>query len=286
MTTAMQPMSADIDLPTRTAKRKTETLVRSTLRSLWVWGSVATLILIWLPLLGLIHLFDRDPVHYTTGRWFRRLGMMMTKVNPSWQLKVSGDLIENPRNPYVVVSNHQSMADIPLISNLPWEMKWVGKIELFRLPLVGWMMKLSEDIPVNRKDPRSGATMLLRAIHVLEKHCSVIFFPEGTRSPDGRVGRFNDGAFHLAVKAKVPILPIAIEGSYGCLPKKSWRFGPPQTILLRLLSPVTTAGLSVDDVPALRDRIRGMIVEQVAAFRGVSPPEVDALHGTAPATSR
>jgi 1-acyl-sn-glycerol-3-phosphate acyltransferase len=165
-------------------------------------------------------------------------------------------------------------------------MKWVGKIELFRLPLVGWMMKLSDDIPVNRKDPHSGATMLLRALHVLEKHCSVIFFPEGTRSPDGRVGRFNDGAFHLAVKAQVPILPIAIEGSYGCLPKKSWRFGLPQTILLRLLSPVTTAGLSVDDVPVLRERIRRMILEQVAAFRGVGPAEVDALSTSEPVPAR
>ena len=254
-----------------------ESQVRATLRSLWVWGSVGIMILIWLPLLGIIRLFDRDPVHYTTGRWFRRLGMMMTKVNPAWQLKVSGQMIDNPRNPYVVVSNHQSMADIPLLSNLPWEMKWVGKIELFQIPLIGWMMKLSDDIPVNRKDPRSGAKMILRAMHVLEEHCSVIFFAEGTRSPDGRVGRFNDGAFHLAVKTQVPILPIALEGSYGCLPKKSWRFGLPQTIFVKLLSPVPTTGLTVNDVPELRDRIRQMIVEQVAAFRGVPPSELDAL---------
>ncbi len=254
-----------------------DSLLRSTVRSLWVWGSVSTLILLWLPLLGVIRLFDRDPVSYTTGRWFRRLGMMMTKVNPTWTLKISGVRIDDPRAPYVVVSNHQSMADIPLISNLPWEMKWVGKIELFRLPLIGWMMHLSRDIPGDRGDRRSGARMLLTALHVLERRCSVIFFPEGTRSPDGRVGRFNDGAFHIAVKAGVSVLPIALDGSRDCLPKHTWRFGPPQTILLKLLPPVSTVGLSPEDVPALRDRVRGMIIREVAGMRGVQPEEVDAL---------
>jgi 1-acyl-sn-glycerol-3-phosphate acyltransferase len=261
--------------------------LRSTIRSLWVWGSVSTLILVWLPLLAVIRVFDRDPVSYTTGRWFRRLGMMMTKVNPTWTLKISGVHIDNPRAPYVVVSNHQSMADIPLISNLPWEMKWVGKMELFSLPLVGWMMRLSRDIPVDRGERRSGARMLLTAMRVLQQHCSVMFFPEGTRTPDGRVGRFNDGAFHLAVKAGVQILPLAIDGSHGCLPKHTWRFGPPLTILLHLLPPVPTTGLSSEDVPALRDRVRSMIIAEVAAMRGVSPAELDATAptGTAPPVS-
>ena len=252
---------------------------RSTLRSIWVWTSVTALIIIWLPLLAVIRVFDRDPARYTTGRWFRRLGMMMTRVNPSWRLQIAGDFPANPRNPYVVVSNHQSMADIPLLSNLPWEMKWIGKIELFRLPYIGWMMKLAGDIPVDRQDRRSGAAMLLRALRTLSLKCSVIFFPEGTRSPDGRLGKFNDGAFHLAVKAQVPLLPIALEGSYGCLPKKSWRFGPPQTILVRLLPPVPTAGLTNDDVPALRDRVRGLILNEVASLRGVPPPQLDVLAG-------
>ena len=231
----------------------------------------------WLPLLAVIRLFDRDPVHYRTGRWFRRLGLMMTKVNPSWRLNISGSYPENPRNPYVVVSNHQSMADIPLLSNLPWEMKWVGKIELFRLPYIGLMMKLSDDIPVDRKDPHSGGTMLLRALRTLEHRCSVIFFPEGTRSPDGRVGRFNDGAFHLAIKSQVPVLPLVLEGSFNCLPKRSWRFGPPQTVQLHLLAPVPTAGLNPDDLSGLRDRIRSMIIREVARMRSVPEEAVDGL---------
>jgi 1-acyl-sn-glycerol-3-phosphate acyltransferase len=161
--------------------------MRSILRSLWVWSAVCILIVLWLPLLAAIRVFDRDPVHYRTGRWFRRLGVAMTQVNPLWRLTVSGTTVTDPRRPYVVVSNHQSQADIPLISHLPWEMKWIGKAELFRLPIVGWMMKLAGDIPVDRSDRRSGTRMLLAAAGYLRRKCSVIFFPEGTRSLDGRV---------------------------------------------------------------------------------------------------
>lgn len=231
------------------------------------------LIVFWLPLLAGVALFDRDPVRYRTGRWFRRLGIAMTKVNPAWRLNVGGRFPEDPRNPYMVVSNHQSMADIPLISHLPWEMKWVGKQELFRLPVVGWMMKLSHDIPVDRSDRRSGARMMLRVVKTLEQRCSVIMFPEGTRSQDGRVGRFNDGAFQLAVKAGVPVLPVVVDGSHACLPKRTWKFSSIVDIRLEVLPPVQAGA----DPLALRDAVRSMILAKLAEWRGVSPGEVDAL---------
>ena len=252
-------------------------LMLATLRSIWTWSAIALLIAVWLPLLALIRLFDNDPVHYRTGRWFRRLGVAMTKVNPTWNLIVSGEHVSNPRNPYVVVSNHQSFADIPLISHLPWEMKWVAKRELFKVPFVGRMLRLAGDIPLDRQDRRSGARMLMTAARYLSQHCSVIFFPEGTRSPDGRVGRFTDGAFALAVKTQVPILPVVVEGSRDCLPKRSWRFGPAQTIRLKVLSPVETTGMEMGDVPRLRDEVRRMILQQVAEWRGVECGEVDAV---------
>jgi 1-acyl-sn-glycerol-3-phosphate acyltransferase len=249
------------------------------IRSVWVWFAVIVLIIGWLPLLALIRLFDRDPVLYRTGRWFRRLGIAMTVVNRSWKITLDGEKIDNPRHPYVVVSNHQSMADIPIISHLPWEMKWIGKEELFRIPIIGWMMRLSGDIPVNRADRRSGARMLLTARRYLQQNCSVMFFPEGTRSPDGKVARFNEGAFHLAIKAGVPVLPVALEGTSDCLPKKSWKFGPPLQIRVRVLPPVPTDGLSTEQSGELRDRVRGLIIRQVAEWRGVTPETVDSLTG-------
>ncbi|HUI09693.1 MAG TPA: lysophospholipid acyltransferase family protein [Bacteroidota bacterium] len=251
--------------------------MRQTLRSLWIWTAVGTLIVAWLPLLALLRVFDRDPARYRTGRWFRRLGVAMTRVNPSWRLDRDGEKIANPRRPYVVVSNHQSLADIPIISHLPWEMKWIAKAELFRVPLVGWMMRLAGDIPVDRSDPRSGARMLLAAHRCLALKCSVMFFPEGTRSADGRVGSFNQGAFHIAIKAGVPVLPLAVDGTRDCLPKKSWKFGPPLDIRLRVLPPVDTEGYPPGRAGELAGEVRRRIIAQLASWRGVEPGAVDAL---------
>ncbi|NBC18637.1 MAG: 1-acylglycerol-3-phosphate O-acyltransferase [Bacteroidetes bacterium] len=258
--------------------------MRTALRSLWVWTAIIVLIVVWLPLLALVRLFDRDPARYRTGRWFRRLGMAMTKVNPAWQIEILGTTVENPRNPYVVVSNHQSNADIPIISCLPWEMKWVAKIELFKLPFAGWMMRLAEDIPVDRGDKMSRARVLVRARRVLRDKCSVMFFPEGTRSRDGRVLRFTDGAFRLAIKAQVPILPLAIDGTQNALPKHDWRLGDVSRIRLKVFPPIPTEGLTAADADRLRDEVRDQIIAQIATWRGVSPADVDATARSATTT--
>ena len=242
----------------------------STLRSLYTWTTTILLIVVWLPLMAVVRLFDRDPARYHTGRTFRLLGAAMTRVNPAWKIHLSGlEHIGDPRRPYVIVSNHQSNADIPVVSRLPMEMKWVGKKALFDLPIVGWMMKLAGDIEVDRGDPRSRAKVLIKAREYLEKRCSVIFFAEGTRSHDGRVLPFTDGAFRLAIKEQVRILPIAIEGTGDALPKQSWKFGGASQIFLRVLPPVETAGLRVADVPTLRERVRGQIAAEIARQRGV-----------------
>lgn len=247
----------------------------SFLTSLWTWFAVAILILLWVPLLAVIRLFDRDPAYYRTGRWFRRVGVAMTKVNPAWTIDVDSGNIENPRNPYVMVCNHQSLADIPVVSLLPWEMKWVGKKELFDIPISGTLMRLAGDIAVDREDRRSGAQALIKAKEYLDKNCSVLFFPEGTRSKDGLVGRFNDGGFGLAIKAGVPVVPIALDGTVDALPKHSLKFGKADNIRVKVLEPVSTDGLDRKDARELQETVRSLIINQIAEWRGVHPSEVD-----------
>ena len=247
------------------------------IRSLLTWFTTSILVLLWLVLLALSRLFDRDPVLYRTGFLFRKIGNAMTWVNPAWRLHIIGENISNPRLPYVVVCNHQSMADIPLVSNLPWEMKWLAKIELFKLPIFGWMLRLAGDICVDRKNPRSGALALIKAQHILEQKCSVMIFPEGTRTLDGRVQQFTDGAFHLAIKAKVPILPLAIEGSHDCIPKNSWKFGKPSDIFLKVMPPIETSSLTIHDVALLRNNVRTVIMKQIAEWRSVPIEAVDGM---------
>lgn len=251
--------------------------MKAVIRSSWTWTITLLLIVLWFPLLLVVRLFDRDPTRYRTGRWFRRLGVMITKITPSWQLEITGDMIDDPRRPYVVVSNHQSFADIPFISHLPWEMKWMAKEELFRLPFVGWMMQIAGDIPVRRGSLSSSKKALQRARWYLDNNCPVIIFPEGTRSPDGRVLRFSRGAFSLALDAGVPILPLVIEGSSDCLPKNSWMFGPPRNVQLHVMPPVETGDLDASDADQLCQQVRQQIVGKLAEMQEVEPHAVDAV---------
>ncbi len=251
----------------------------NTVRSASIWAALGGLVVGWLPLLAVRRLFDRDPARYRTGRLFRHLGVAMSRVNPFWTVAVEGEPPADMRRPYVVVANHQSMADIPVVCWLPGEMKWVAKAELFRLPVVGHLMRLAGDIPVDRKDPESRAAVLLHARRVLDARCSVVFFSEGTRSRDGRVRRFQTGAFRLAIEAGAPVLPVAVDGTRDALPKHGWRFGKKILARVAALDPIPTEGLSPADAEALAEQARQQIIGQVAAWRGTSPEAMDALAG-------
>ncbi len=247
------------------------------------WLVLVSLIVLWLPMTAVACTLDRDPARYPSGRFFRRLGWWMSRANRAWRIEIDGEKLENPRNPYVVVCNHLALADIPIISALPWEMKWIAKKELLKTPLIGWLMRLVGDIPVDRGSKRSRAGVLIAARQYLKDKCSVMFFPEGTRSPDGRLYGFSKGAFRLAIKTQVPVLPLVIDGSQYTLPRPGWRFGQAH-VRLRVLPPVDTKGLKLADTEALCDRVRAAIAGQLATWRGVSQGAVDALiecaHGT------
>ena len=100
-------------------------------------------------------------------------------------------------------------------------------------------------------------------------------FPEGTRTRDGRVIRFTDGAFRLAIKTQVPILPLALDGTSNALRKHDWRFGRADHIHLKVLPPVSTEGLTAADTEALRNQVRSMIIGQLAEWRNEAPELVD-----------
>ena len=252
--------------------------MREILTSIWTWTMTGLLVVLWFPLVAGLWLVDRDPIRYRTGRFFRRLGAAVSHLNPFWDIEVLGDPPDDMRMPYVVVSNHLSHADVPIITRLPWEMKWVAKKELFEIPIAGWMMQMARDIAVDRRDRRSRAQVLVKGRKMLQADCPVMFFPEGTRSRDGRIHRFAEGPFRLAIKEGAPVLPLAVDGTQDALPKHSWKFKDPGTKMrLKVLPPIDTAGLSKADVSELTERVRARIVEQVAAWRGVPEAEVDAL---------
>jgi 1-acyl-sn-glycerol-3-phosphate acyltransferase len=242
-----------------------------TVVSIWAWFVLGLCLVMWLPLLALIRLVTApfDPGRYWAGYVFRQVAVIMVTLNPLWRFRVSGVMPANPRNPYVVVSNHESFVDILLISHLPWEMKWLSKVEILKIPVLGWDMWLAGDVPVERGTGRSAVKAMKRCREILGQHVSVIIFPEGTRTTTGEMLPFKDGAFRLAIDAGVPILPLVVRGTRTALPKHGWRFGRSDAEV-RVLEPVDTTGLTTAQVGALKQRVRDMIVRVQTELRGAS----------------
>ena len=163
-----------------------------TFASIWSWMVLGVTVLVWCPMVAIVRLVTApfDPGRYWAGFLFRKLAVVHQRLNPLWHFTVSGTMPSDPRRPYVVVSNHESFVDILLISHLPWEMKWLSKVEMFKIPLVGWMMRLAGDVPLRRGESSSAVTAMAACRDRLERRVSVMIFPEGTRSASGELAAF------------------------------------------------------------------------------------------------
>ena len=225
-----------------------------------IWTMTALIVFLGLFYVSAVWLLTApfDKGRYRAGRAFRHLAVAQVKLNPLWHFETDGITPVNPRNPYVAVSNHESYADIFLISHFPWEMKWLSKYEVFKIPMMGWMMRMANDIPLVRGKRESVVSALAGCRDRLAKRVSILIFPEGTRSPTEEMLPFKDGAFRLAVETGVPILPIAIAGTRHCMAKKSLIFRRARA-KARVLTPIPTEGLTNDDVPALKEKVRALL---------------------------
>ena len=140
-------------------------------------------------------------------------------------------------------------------------MKWLSKVEILRIPVLGWDMWLAGDVPVERGTRKSALKAMRRCQEVLAHRVSVMMFPEGTRSVSEEMLPFKEGAFRLAIDSGVPILPLVVKGTRSALPKHGWRFGRSDAEV-RVLPPVETAGLTTRDVAALTERVRNLILAE------------------------
>ena len=221
-----------------------------TLGSLWAWLIVLLVIVLGFFVQLLLWIVSRpfDPLRKLPGRFFRLMAVASSRLNPFWNFAVVGDPAR-PTRPTVVVSNHESNADVFLISYLPWEMKWMGKASLFRVPFLGWSMGLAGDIPVERGAKGAAASALLKCGQWVRQGMPVMMFPEGTRSLDGVMLPFKDGAFRLAIDSGADLLPLGVSGTHEALPKRSWRFGRSRGRLV-VGAPIPSAGKSVEQLKA------------------------------------
>jgi len=164
----------------------------------------------------------------------------------------------------MVVSNHQSQLDILVAFRLFFPFKWVSKAEVFKLPFIGWNMVLNRYIKLKRGDKDSVEQMMIDCEKTISKGSSIYFFPEGTRSYTGIVKEFKSGAFILAQKMKIPILPVVINGSKNALPKHSLNFHGKHRISIEVLDELPYESFAQLSVEKTALKVRKIIIDHVA----------------------
>ena len=231
----------------------------SRLRSYLFWDP---LIWIYTGVLGSLSLlssfFDRDG---GIQHGFARLWSRAILGTISAEIHVEGlDKIDTSR-PHVYVVNHLSALDIPVIyTGLPFQFRILAKKELFRYPFMGWHLRRSGQIPVDRASVRMSLRGLQQGVEALKKDMPIMVFPEGGRSESGQLQEFMSGAFYLAIKAQVDVVPMALLGTYETLPMNTWHIMP-RPLHLVVGDPISTAGMKVHNMDALSEKARNAIAD-------------------------
>ncbi len=228
---------------------------------IWVIGSILTIILYLAMAFFTIVLYPFDKKRRIVHRQCFWWSDLIIALNPYWKVTVSGLENIDKNRTYIIIANHQSLADIVLAYQVKIQFKWVAKKSLFKLPFVGWSLSLAKHIKLERGNFSSIKKVYKEAAYWLKAGTSVLFFPEGTRSKTDEMGDFRNGAFKLAIKEKVPILPIAFEGTGTAIPKGSWIFTTKTSARLRVLPAIETSGYKPGDFAKLRDLARCALEE-------------------------
>lgn len=226
---------------------------------IWVVGSILVIILYFAMLLCAVLLYPFDKKRAITHKQCFWWSDAMIALNPYWKVQVNGLSNIDKNRTYIIIANHQSLADIVLAYQIKMQFKWVAKESLFKIPFVGWSLALAKHIKLERGNLSSIKKVYREAAHWLRSGVSVLFFPEGTRSETAEMGYFRNGAFKLAIKEHVPILPILFEGTGTAIPRGSWIFTTKTSAKLKILPAIETTGYQPSEFAKLRDLARSVL---------------------------
>lgn len=230
-------------------------------RSVGIWVAIAllTIMLFIVEVVLTIILFPFDKkrkINHAQCFWWAKA---LISFNPFWNITISGLENIDKNKTYVVVANHQSLADIIVLYKTRMQFKWVAKESLFKVPFIGWCLSLTKHIKLTRGSFGSIKKVYRQAAFWLKQDMSVVFFPEGTRSQTGKIGEFQSGAFKLAIAQKKPILPIVINGTSEALPRGTWIFKTRIKGTVTVLPPIKTDNLESGDFAALKKDVYNQI---------------------------
>ena len=174
----------------------------------------------------------------------------------------------------VYAANHISAIDIPMLyAYLRFQFRIIAKEELFRTPCVGWYLKRSGQLPVDRSNARASIRSLNKAVESLKAGMPLVIFPEGGRAPDGHILPFMDGPFYTAIKAGVDIVPIAIVGTFELLPMDGFHLQP-RPLYLVIGKPIPTTGYSLREMEPLAQQTQKIIEDMYYSRSTVPDPRL------------
>ena len=210
-------------------------------------------------------LFDRSG---DVGHWCARAWSRLILGTTGVRVTVDGAAQLDPKRSYVFAANHQSIYDIPILfAAIPLQLRIVAKASLGSIPFMGWHLHRTGHLLVDRKNPGADIVEKMRRL-VSESH-SLIVFPEGTRSVDGRVGRFKKGPFLVAIDAGLPVVPVSVTGSCHVM-KKGQLMVRPGDVRVIIHEAIPTDGVARAEVIAFGERVRRLVVGGVGESAGAS----------------
>lgn len=219
-------------------KQRTDILLRFYSILMWLWFLVSSILLT--PVLFLLWLltffFDRNLriLHLFSCFW----GAHYIWVNVLWSLKITDRHKFDKRRLFLIISNHQSLVDIVVIYSLFKHFRWTSKSENFSLPFVGWVLAMNRSVKIYRGRRRAFELFHQQVGREVKRGNSVFLFPEGSRSPDGKLRNFKEGGFRIAHDFQLDILPMVLDGTGDAVPKKGWSLTGRQKMILKVLDPV------------------------------------------------
>ncbi len=225
-----------------------------------------------------------------TCSFFERNGRAQHRIARLWawlilhaasgcRLTVEGMENVDFSRPQVFASNHLSYLDTPvLFSALPVQFRILANRDLFDIPFMGWYLKRSGQIPVERRDARASLRSLIATSQTVKNGMPIVVFPEGGRTYDGHLQPFLGGAFYVAIKAGVDVVPVTIVGTYEALPRGRWVIAP-RPITLVFGKPISSHGYTPKQMDELAAVVRKVVQETYAARRGETPASAAAAAG-------
>jgi len=239
------------------------------IRTIFVWSCIIIATLVLGSFVLITYPFDRKGkvIHHYARLW-GKVALLANRV----KVKIEGMENLKGEGPYIFMSNHQGSYDIfALLGHLPYQFKWLAKKELFSIPFFGWVMAAAGYISIDREGTRKTVEAMNVAAQKIRDGMSVVIFPEGSRSPDGSIQPLKKGGFTLAIKSKVPIIPIAISGSRDIMPKDKLTTTPGE-IRIVVGHPIETHHCSSKDREPLMKKVRETISKN---FKSISKRRIE-----------